>query len=648
MWQFKIELSDLSFKYLFPNEYESLDSMINSKFLEYQRALEAAKQQLEEDLRNDPWLRGRLRSVHVVGRTKSIYSTFMKMQRHNCGIERIYDLVALRVVLNPERDPAQISAEAPPVTGTTTLRRDGSGNDYYTSGILSKGTHMYGGYGGTSEGTRDGEEEPSVTSDADNAMCYHVLGKVHAAYTPLPRTLKDYISSPKPNGYRSLHTTVLVGAQPLEVQIRTQAMHYIAEYGAAAHWAYKDAAVSLPWLQIIREWQDTYSAHEFMQLIREELLGTRVFVFTRNGRILNLARGATLRDAARHMSLPSRGYVPMLNGKAALHNTELSNGDIVAFEKSSRLLVERLRSRGYASDLRGALTTDSSGEGGGGFDGGSSDRLASTDGFRGVVESSGRPSRARTRAPGMEAVVEPRHMWGKESAQQTEPWLELSTTERTKRYLKRQGSSASGWHICSDCLPLPGDELLACDATEWEEKLQLDGAAEDGRENRYLGTIHCALGECPTLRKELEAGRRLVANARECAHEFHKVLYEQCEREGGLTASIIIFCADRKGMLVDVATAVTGLVNNILNVHTEITPGGTGAFKYEVTVQSRAQLEELMEAVRAVPDVIRVIRGKDYGQRPPPALTSRAAMEGGEQQGWPERGSPAQTYPAET
>ena len=101
-------------------------------------------------------------------------------------------------------------------------------------------------------------------------------------------------------------------------------------------------------------------------------------------------------------------------------------------------------------------------------------------------------------------------------------------------------------------------------------------------------------------------------------------------------------------MLVDVATAVTGLVNNILNVHTEITPGGTGAFKYEVTVQSRAQLEELMEAVRAVPDVIRVIRGKDYGQRPPPALTSRAAMEGGEQQGWPERGSPAQTYPAET
>ena len=106
-------------------------------------------------------------------------------------------------------------------------------------------------------------------------LCYHALGKIHGLWTPLPRTLKDYISSPKPNGYRSLHTTVLVGAQPLEIQIRTQEMHLVAEFGAAAHWAYKEnggARASLPWLQLtVRKWRDLDCAHEFMQLVRQVL-----------------------------------------------------------------------------------------------------------------------------------------------------------------------------------------------------------------------------------------------------------------------------------------------------------------------------------------------------------------------------------------
>ena len=114
---------------------------------------------------DDVMIKGRMRTVSIEGRTKSCYSTWKKMQRQQCGIERIDDLVALRVVLKAERPEAE----------------------------------------------------------ADTSLCYHVLGKVHSTWTPLPRTLKDYISSPKPNGYRSLHTTVLVGLQPLEVQIRTQA-----------------------------------------------------------------------------------------------------------------------------------------------------------------------------------------------------------------------------------------------------------------------------------------------------------------------------------------------------------------------------------------------------------------------------------------
>ena len=168
------------------------------------------------------------------------------MRRQQCGLERVDDLVALRVILEADD---------------------------------------------TTESVED-----------DTALCYHVLGKVHGRWTPLPRTLKDYISSPNPNGYRSLHTTVLVGSQPLEVQIRTDDMHRVAELGAAAHWSYKDETASLPWLQIIGEWEaQVDSASVFMELVRNELLGSRVFVFAPQGRILNLAKGATLNDAVAHV-----------------------------------------------------------------------------------------------------------------------------------------------------------------------------------------------------------------------------------------------------------------------------------------------------------------------------------------------------------
>ena len=138
--------------------------------------------------------------------------------------------------------------------------------------------------------TRDAPADAAASSADGASLCYHTLGRVHGIWTPLPRTLKDYISSPKPNGYRSLHTTVLVGMQPLEVQIRTHAMHLVAEYGCAAHWAYAEdvnpsdasdpADARDAWLQVsssafsrsIARWEeDVECSHQFMELVRRQL-----------------------------------------------------------------------------------------------------------------------------------------------------------------------------------------------------------------------------------------------------------------------------------------------------------------------------------------------------------------------------------------
>jgi len=305
IWTYKTELEETSFRHLYPGEYRRLEAAIRGKRLRYEAALSSCRQQLEEMLYADELIQGRTRTIQIEGRTKSAYSTWKKMQRQQCGLERIDDLVALRVVLRAENET--------------------SSEPYATP------------------------QQPS--QQGDTALCYHVLGKVHGRWTPLPRTLKDYISSPKPNGYRSLHTTVLVGSQPLEVQIRTDEMHRVAELGAAAHWAYKDDDASLPWLQIIRQWHaQVDSSSVFMQLVRNELLGSRVFVFAPQGRILNLAKGATLADAVAHIVADEASwgggmgedYLALVNAVEEPRDYGLRNGDIVSFAPRGDDLAEEM------------------------------------------------------------------------------------------------------------------------------------------------------------------------------------------------------------------------------------------------------------------------------------------------------------------
>ena len=171
MYSLKWELEDLSFKYLYPEEYRELVEGIDKKREERLKFIDQIMDEIRVQLKKQKI------EAEITGRAKHLYSIFRKMQRDNKTLDQIYDLFALRIIVNSVKD------------------------------------------------------------------CYAALGVVHELYNPMPGRFKDYISVPKPNMYQSLHTT-LIGPKgtPFEVQIRTWDMHRIAEYGIAAHWAYKEAS----------------------------------------------------------------------------------------------------------------------------------------------------------------------------------------------------------------------------------------------------------------------------------------------------------------------------------------------------------------------------------------------------------------------
>jgi GTP diphosphokinase / guanosine-3',5'-bis(diphosphate) 3'-diphosphatase len=170
--------------------------------------------------------------------------------------------------------------------------------------------------------------------------CYHALGIIHSLWHPLPGEFNDFIANPKPNGYQSLHTTVLcLGTTPLEIQIRTREMHHVDEYGLAAHWRYKEGQTrdthfeeKVAWLRQLIDWHREMSgAEEFLESVKTDIFIDQVFVYTPKGEIKDLPKGATSLDFAYrvHTELGHRCIGAKVNGKLVPLNCQLNNGDVV-------------------------------------------------------------------------------------------------------------------------------------------------------------------------------------------------------------------------------------------------------------------------------------------------------------------------------
>lgn len=174
----------------------------------------------------------------------------------------------------------------------------------------------------------------------DISECYNVLGCIHDLFKPLLGRFKDYIGTPKPNLYQSLHTTVIGKAGiPFEVQIRTWAMHQTAEYGIAAHWKYKQGITNrdmgtepeFEWVRKVLENQQDTEAEEFVRTLKVDMFADETFVFTPNGDVINLPFGATPIDFAYaiHSAVGNRMVGAKVNGRMVPYETVLSNGNIV-------------------------------------------------------------------------------------------------------------------------------------------------------------------------------------------------------------------------------------------------------------------------------------------------------------------------------
>ncbi|PWL52599.1 MAG: (p)ppGpp synthetase [Clostridiales bacterium] len=547
----KWELEDLSLKYLDPIGYNEIVTALEDTSEMREELITTIKAQMQRYFAEVG-----LENVYIEGRVKHIYSIYRKMFMQNKTIDEVYDLYAVRVIV-------------------------------------------------------DTKEE-----------CYNILGLIHELYKPIPGRFKDYISTPKPNMYQSLHTT-LIGRRgvPFEVQIRTWEMHHIAEYGVAAHWKYKqglsaadaDYEKKLGWIRQMLETQQDTDAEDFISTFKIDMFADEVYVFTPKGDVISLPAGATLIDFAYaiHSEVGNHMVGGKINNRIVTIDTEPQNGDIIevltskASRGPSRDWLKIARTSGARSKIKQWFKRERREEN---IEQGreslerelkrfgllfetvrqdealpaalkklsfnSLDDLCAGIGYGGVTAQRAANrikeecARAQKPAAGGEAV----------------PLAPQKEIRRSESGVIVEGVDSCLVKFAHCCTPVPGDEIV--------------GFVTRG----YGVSVHCT--DCANV-KSLE-------DAKDTADRFVAVSWADVT-EGDFVAQIEIYAKDRVALIADVTTMLANLHILIQSLQTKQLAGGARLLTLGLGVSDKEHLESVCLKLKRVAGVEKIVRSSRAG-----------------------------------
>jgi GTP pyrophosphokinase len=561
IWQVKWEMEDLAFRFLDPEHYRQVARLLDERRVERERTVAAARERLSDDLAA-LGLR-----VEVQGRPKHLYSIWKKMQGKGLGIERVFDLRAVRVIA------------------------------------------------------------PTVDD------CYAVLARVHELYRAVPEEFDDYIARPKPNGYQSLHTVVVDDTgRPLEVQIRTHAMHEHAEHGVAAHWAYKeagtkgyagvsasgefDAQVAEARKAVLRQllaWEREFAgpADESSDGAGGEtpsaVFDDRIYVFTPRAEIVELAAGATPVDFAYalHTDVGHRCRGARVDGQMVPLNTPLASGQTVEVTTTK----EGGPSMDWLNPELGYLQSPRA-------------RAKVRAWFNALAQQA-------TIARGREAVEKLLQREGRTAIKLDDLAAQLGFRAADDLFEVVGKDEYSLRHI--ETLLRPPEPAPDEDA-QLAERLRAPGADAPaakggvlvvGVESLLTGLARCCRPAPPDdIAGYVTRGKGVAVHRRDCSN-FREMAARQPERiipvawgaPRGETAvypvDVAVEAADRQGLLRDISEVFAKEKTNVIGVKTSSVKdarGGTAWMTFTVEVASAGRLQAVLAQVARVPGVRRARR----------------------------------------